>query len=80
MRAAGGRHSLTPEDTFHYKTMSMSNAERCRFYQIARGSALEYSAIISYCLRLKLVDQQVLINSRSILFRIVQMLTKLVLR
>ena len=61
-------------------TGKSSSAERCRFYQIARGSALECSAIVSCCLRLKLVDQQVLINSRSILFRIVQMLTKLVLR
>ena len=61
-------------------TGKSSSAERSRYYQIARGSALECSAIIGCCLRLRILDQQVLLTSRSLLYRVVQMLSKLVKR
>lgn len=59
-------------------TGKTTSAERRRFYQIARGSTLECSAIISCYLKLKLTDQKILCSSRDLLFRIVQMLSKLV--
>lgn len=58
-------------------TGKSSPAERMRFYEIARGSALECSAIVSCCLTLKIADPDSLAASRSLIFRIVQMLSKL---
>lgn len=54
-----------------------SPPERMRFYEIARASALECSAIINCCLTLKIADPSTLSASRSLVFRIVQMLSKL---
>lgn len=54
-----------------------SPAERMRFYEIARASALETSAILNCCLTLKLADQIDLQAARTLVFRIVQMLSKL---
>lgn len=61
-------------------TGKSSTSDRRRFYQIARGSALECSAIIGCCLKLRLVDQQSLEILRSLLVRIVQMLSKMAIR
>ncbi len=52
-------------------------AERMRFYEIARASALECSAIINCCVTLKLAPQVALETSRNLVYRIVQMLSKL---
>jgi four helix bundle protein len=52
-------------------------AERMRFYEIARASALECSAILNCCLLLKLAQQDPLTTARTTVFRIVQMLSKL---
>jgi four helix bundle protein len=54
-----------------------SPQERMRFFEIARASALECSAIINCCITLKLSDKETLLKIRSLLFRIVQMLSKL---
>lgn len=54
-----------------------SPAERMRFYEIARSSALECSAILSCSFTLKLINQELFFSSRSLVFRIVQMLSKL---
>jgi four helix bundle protein len=55
-------------------------ADRRKYYQIARGSALECSAIINSCLTLKICESSILDDSRLILYRIVQMLSKLARR
>lgn len=52
-------------------------AERMRFYEIARASALESSAIVNCCLLLKLTDHHLLASARALALRIVQMLSKL---
>lgn len=54
-----------------------SPQERRRFFEIARSSALECSAIINCARTLKLADHRLLENNRSLIFRIVQMLSKL---
>jgi four helix bundle protein len=54
-----------------------SPAERMRFYEIARASALESSAVLNCCITLKLADPSDLKAARSLVFRIVQMLSKL---
>jgi four helix bundle protein len=54
-----------------------SPQERMRFFEIARASALECSAIINCCITLKLTDKDLLAHIRTLLFRIVQMLSKL---
>jgi len=61
-------------------TGKCSAAEGSRFYQIARRSALECSAIINCCLILKLVDTNLLATAKTLVFKVVQMLSKLVLR
>jgi len=54
-----------------------SPQERKRFFDIARGSALESSAILNCCFTLNLAHPVNLQKSRSLLMRIVQMLSKL---
>jgi four helix bundle protein len=51
--------------------------ERRRFFEIARGSALECSAIIDCAKALNLADPALLEAHRSLVLRIVQMLSKL---
>jgi four helix bundle protein len=51
--------------------------ERKRFFDIARGSAMESSAVLNCCLALNLAHPANLQKSRSLLFRIVQMLSKM---
>jgi four helix bundle protein len=51
--------------------------ERRRFYEIARASALECSAIINCARTLNIVDQNLTQKNRALTLRIVQMLSKL---
>lgn len=51
--------------------------DRKRFCAIARGSAMECSAILDACRALSLVDDKVLDEGKSLLVRIVSMLTKM---
>lgn len=52
-------------------------ADRKRFCAIARGSAMECSAILDACRVLSLVDGTVVEEGKSLLERIVAMLTKM---
>lgn len=54
-----------------------SAAERRRFFEIARCSALECSAIINCAQTLKLADAKLIENNRALILRIVKMLSKL---
>lgn len=54
-----------------------SPQERRRFFEIARASALECSAIISCARTLSLADHSLLDRNRGLILRIVQMLSKL---
>ena len=74
------RSSLSVPLNIAEATGKSSSAERKRFYQIAKGSALECSAIINCCITLNLADNNRLLVARSLTFRIVQMLSKLVTR
>jgi four helix bundle protein len=51
--------------------------ERKRYYGIARGSAMECGAILDACRVLRLADEQALEARKTLLVRIVSMLTKL---
>jgi four helix bundle protein len=55
----------------------VSLRERRRFFEIARSSALECSAILNCASALRLVDSSLLETARSLILRIVQMLSKL---
>ncbi len=48
-----------------------------RFYDYARGSAMECGAVLDACLKLKLIDNKLVKDGKNILERIVAMLTKL---
>ena len=54
-----------------------SIVDRKRFFQIARGSALECAAIIDVVVRTKVIDSESADNGKKLLKRIVAMLTKL---
>lgn len=54
-----------------------SPQERRRFFEIARSSALECSAIINCARTLKLAEHTLLDEHRALILRIVQMLSKL---
>ena len=53
------------------------NAEKARFYRMARRSATECAAIIEVCHRLNLVEETTYRQARGFLVRIVSMLTKM---
>jgi four helix bundle protein len=55
-----------------------SGGDKAQFYARARGSATESAAVIDVCLKLDLMDQLETINSKTLLERVVQMLTKLI--
>ncbi len=55
-----------------------SGNEKNRFYRIAKRSATECAAIFDVCQRLQLAEDVKLIKARSLLLRIVSMLTKMV--
>ena len=51
--------------------------DKKRFYAIARGSAMECAAVIDVCQVLKIDPENALKNGKTLLIRIVSMLTKL---
>ena len=57
-----------------------SPADKARFYSMARGSATECAAILDLLGVRGLVDDRLRRRSRSLLVRVVQMLTRLVAR
>ena len=56
---------------------SPADKKKARFYAIGRGSATECAAIVDVMLRRGLVATPVCRQARSLLVRIVQMLTRL---
>jgi four helix bundle protein len=54
-----------------------SRADRQRFMSIARGSAMECGAILDVCRVLRLTDETTVSEGKSLLVRIVSMLTRL---
>ena len=54
-----------------------SAADRRRHYAIARGSAMECAAILDACRVLQLASPGLLADGRSLLLRVVQMLSKM---
>lgn len=54
-----------------------TEADRKRFYGIARGSAMECGAILDACRVLKLIDSTQWEPGKTLLVRIVSMLTKM---
>ena len=54
-----------------------TQAERMRYFEIARASAIECSAVVNCCLSLQLAQPDLLSTLRSLILRIVQMLSKL---
>lgn len=51
--------------------------EKARFYRMARRSAAECASIFDVCHRLRLIDENRYAESRTLLLRIVAMLTKM---
>ena len=54
-----------------------SQADRCRFYDIARGSAHECAAILDAVKVLRLADSDKLARGKQLLCRVVSMLVKM---
>ena len=54
-----------------------TSADRKRFCAVARGSAMECSAILDACRVSSLVDENIVEEGKSLLVRIVAMLTKM---
>ena len=54
-------------------------ADRCRFYDIARGSAHECGAIMDVAQKLKLMEPHTFASAKQLLHRIVSMLVKMVM-
>lgn len=54
-----------------------SAAERCRYYDIARGSAHECGAVYDASRILGVVDEQAFIQGKTLLVRIVSMLVRM---
>ena len=54
-----------------------SSNEKIRFYRIARRSATECAGILDICFHLNLLNEDIRAQSRSLLLRIVAMLTKM---
>ena len=58
----------------------VSSPDRSHFFAIARGSANECAAIVAILAARGVVDQRTARRARSLLVRVVQMLTKLITR
>lgn len=54
-----------------------STSEKVRFYRMAKRSATECSSILDVCKQLKLITEDLYTYGRSLLLRIVAMLTKM---
>ena len=57
-----------------------AQADKARFYRMARRSGTECVAILDACRILKLTEEAVLTHGRELLYRVVSMLTAMVLR
>ena len=55
----------------------VGEADRARFYAIARGSAMECGAILDVCRALGLIDEVMANGGKALLVRVVAMLTKM---
>ena len=55
----------------------VGDADRARFYAIARGSAMECGAILDVCRALRVVDVAFAKGGKAILVRVVAMRTKM---
>jgi four helix bundle protein len=55
----------------------VTEADKARFYAIARGSAMESAAILDCCLALHLLDPEQVRVGKALLGRLVAMLTKM---
>ena len=55
----------------------LSTNEKIRFYRMARRSATECASILDICRRLDLIDENMSSKARSLLLRVVSMLTKI---
>jgi four helix bundle protein len=51
--------------------------EKIRFYRMARRSATECAGILDICRDLDLMDEEISMIARSVLLRVVAMLTKM---
>jgi four helix bundle protein len=54
-----------------------SSSEKIRFYRMARRSATECAGILDICIDLKLIHEDIRLQARTTLLRIVAMLTKM---
>jgi four helix bundle protein len=54
-----------------------NEADRRRYYQIARGSATECGAILDACLVLRVADTQAVLEGKRLLVRVVSMLSRM---
>jgi len=54
-----------------------SGPDQCRFYAMARGSAMECGAIVDACLSLRLLEQASAKEAEDLLSGVVQMLSKM---
>ncbi|PKL43593.1 MAG: four helix bundle protein [Candidatus Riflebacteria bacterium HGW-Riflebacteria-2] len=55
-----------------------SVADRCRFFEIARGSALECAAVLDILFACKAIAADQVNHGKTLLFRIVSMLTRMI--
>ena len=57
-----------------------SKLEKARFYRIARRSATECVAILNACVRAEFLPIEQAVTGRKLLYRVVAMLTRLILK
>jgi four helix bundle protein len=85
------RHQATLRDQLERASVSIvlniaegagraSPADKARFYAMARGSATECAAVLDLLWARGLIDARLRIRARSLIVRIVQMLTRLLAR
>ena len=58
-------------------TGKTTTADKSRYYSIARGSAMECGAILNVCVVMKLIEKPLHSKGKSLLVRIVSMLSKM---
>jgi len=54
-----------------------TRADKAKFYGIARGSSMEYGAVLDACLVLEFSEKDLVKDSKKLLVRVVAMLTKM---
>jgi four helix bundle protein len=55
-----------------------TSADRCRFFDTARGSALECAAALDVCVAKRLASQDQILKGKELLSRVVSMLVRLI--